>query len=71
MYEYHGQKRDANALKKFDVILTTYGTLSSEPATSPLFSLVWHRVMLDEAHLIKGRVTKVAKAAYLLQVRSC
>eukprot|EP00400_MALV-I_sp_L67-5_P000105 gene105-623_t len=69
VYEFHGNKRDANNLSQFDIVLTTYGTLSSEPADSQLFSLVWHRIMLDEAHLIKGKITKVAKAAYSLQAR--
>lgn len=60
-----------------DVVVTTYGILASEfvddaqkngenrPSTSgPIFQVEWHRVILDEAHTIKSRVTRWAKAAY-------
>lgn len=60
-----------------DVVVTTYGTLASEWIESDssggkrqsggLFELTWRRVILDEAHTIKSRVTKWAKAAYRLR----
>eukprot|EP00172_Hildenbrandia_rubra_P004303 Plantae.Rhodophyta-Hildenbrandia_rubra.ctg843.p1 GENE.Plantae.Rhodophyta-Hildenbrandia_rubra.ctg843~~Plantae.Rhodophyta-Hildenbrandia_rubra.ctg843.p1 ORF type:complete len:1232 (+),score=284.01 Plantae.Rhodophyta-Hildenbrandia_rubra.ctg843:1236-4931(+) len=34
--------------------------------TEGIFSIYWWRVVLDEAHFIKGRTTKVAQAAYRL-----
>eukprot|EP01065_Artemidia_motanka_P048192 TRINITY_DN7724_c0_g2_i1.p1 TRINITY_DN7724_c0_g2~~TRINITY_DN7724_c0_g2_i1.p1 ORF type:complete len:1135 (+),score=368.36 TRINITY_DN7724_c0_g2_i1:72-3407(+) len=34
---------------------------------SPLHCVSWNRLVLDEAHKIKGRVTGVAKAAYALK----
>jgi DNA repair protein RAD5 len=50
--------------------LTTYGTLSSEfsgdDSKSPLYAVQWHRVVLDEAHYIKEKSTKMAKACYAL-----
>lgn len=70
------------SLQYADVVVTTYGIIasecpdeSSEKADSksvrmqggPVFQLQWHRVILDEAHTIKSRVTKWARAAFRLQ----
>ena len=55
-----------------DVVLTTYGTLSSEYSNyesgghSPLFGVSFYRIVLDEAHMIKSRTTAVAKCTPLL-----
>ncbi|KAI8923155.1 SNF2 family N-terminal domain-containing protein [Entophlyctis helioformis] len=50
------------------IVITTYGTLASEHAKnredSPLYAIQWHRIVLDEAHYIKERTTRSAKAAY-------
>lgn len=59
---YHGPNRTSNAfeLSKYDVVITTYGTVSSEfsgrgskGTVSPLRQLKWFRVILDEAHTIR------------------
>jgi len=34
---------------------------------SPIHSVLWHRIILDEAHKIKGRTTSTAKSIYSLQ----
>ncbi|CAE6386859.1 unnamed protein product [Rhizoctonia solani] len=55
-----------------DVVITSYGTLSSEYAnfekgkTSQIYDVQWMRVVLDEAHYCKSRHTKNAKACYKL-----
>lgn len=53
------------------IVITTYGTLSSEfdhyQKNSALYSKNWHRIVLDEGHLIKEKTTKTAKAAYALK----
>lgn len=55
-----------------DVVITSYGTLSSEYAnvekgrSSQIYDVRWMRVVLDEAHYCKSRHTKNAKACYRL-----
>ncbi|KAG8979771.1 DNA helicase rad5, partial [Tulasnella sp. 427] len=80
-YIYHGNARaDLEALVSSDddvinVVITSYGTLSSEHAkhtrggTSSFYDMDWLRVVLDEAHYIKSRHTKTAKACYALHAR--
>lgn len=71
---YHGAGRSkfADDLKNYDVVITTYGTLSSEHGGSSkstkggLFSVYWYRIILDEAHTIKNRNAKATQAAYAL-----
>lgn len=74
---YRGDETSICA-KFADVVVTSYGVLSSEYRSSPndsdsviregpLFKLHWRRVILDEAHTIKSRGTRWAKAAYLLK----
>ncbi|KAI0643640.1 SNF2 family N-terminal domain-containing protein [Trametes meyenii] len=71
-------------LKKYDVVLTSYAVLEScfrkqhsgfkrkgriVTERSPLHLIEWNRVILDEAHNIKERVTNTAKAAFELRAR--
>lgn len=71
---HHGPKRARSfkELKKYDVVITTYQTLSSEHADSEgdlkvgCFGLNWYRIILDEAHSIKNRNAKATKAACAL-----
>jgi SWI/SNF-related matrix-associated actin-dependent regulator of chromatin subfamily A3 len=57
-YMYYGDRRtqDAEELRKYDIVLTTYATLGAElrcPDT-PVKTLEWRRIVLDEAHTIKN-----------------
>jgi DNA repair protein RAD16 len=69
-------------LRKYDVVLTTYSVVESVYRRqtsgyqkngkkafekSPLHHTEFHRVVLDEAHNIKDRTSKTAKAVYGLQ----
>lgn len=72
---YHGPGRTKfdSSLRDYDVVITTYGTLSSEhaavdevPSRRGLFSVYWYRIILDEAHTIKNRNAKATQAAYAL-----
>ena len=82
---FHGPSRaqSFSELQKFDVVLTTYATLSLElseddrqkksskkrgRADKILLGHDWYRVILDEAHTIKDKSTKTAKACF--QVRA-
>lgn len=75
---HHGPNRakSAEKLKQYDVVVTTYQTLSSEVASSGdgadglkkgCFGLHWYRIILDEAHTIKNRNAKMTKACYELR----
>ncbi|KAJ5825893.1 hypothetical protein N7474_003031 [Penicillium riverlandense] len=73
---YHGTNRakTSGSLDDYDVVITTYGTLTSESATSAsdkakksgLFSVTWYRIILDEAHTIKNRNAKATQSACAL-----
>jgi len=74
---HHGPSRTKRAedLKKYDVVITTYQTLTSEASDSSdsenglkvgCIGVHWYRVILDEAHSIKNRSAKMTKAAYRL-----
>lgn len=72
---YHGATRAkvADNLGRYDVVITTYGTLSSEyggaeqeDPKSGLFSMYWYRIILDEAHTIKNRNAKATQSACAL-----
>ncbi|KAL9031140.1 MAG: hypothetical protein Q9196_000816 [Gyalolechia fulgens] len=83
--KYHGSYKKqlaADELAKYDVVITTYGTLSTEylpkgAKTTPapfeqrgLFATNWRRVILDEAHQIRNPTSKVSLACTGLQARS-
>ncbi|RUS14420.1 SNF2 family N-terminal domain-containing protein [Endogone sp. FLAS-F59071] len=55
-----------------DVVVTSYGTVMSEwcaemgERKEGVFGIEWWRIVLDEAHQIKGRITKTAKSCFAL-----
>jgi len=68
---------EANAANAPNIIITSYGTVLSEynqvaaaggnkSAQGGIFSLNYFRIILDEAHMIKNRQSKTAKACYEL-----
>ncbi|KAL6231267.1 hypothetical protein BDW75DRAFT_49026 [Aspergillus navahoensis] len=72
---YHGNARAkaTDRLDDYDVVITTYGTLTSEhnavaknDKKAGIFSVYWYRIILDEAHTIKNRNAKATQAAYAL-----
>ncbi|RYP73707.1 hypothetical protein DL771_003420 [Monosporascus sp. 5C6A] len=76
-YVYHGSGRmkDAKRLAEYDLVLTTYGSVSSEVGARkkgksgpyPLEEIGWFRVVLDEAHMIREQSTQQFKAICRLQ----
>ncbi|CAN6438650.1 unnamed protein product [Victoria cruziana] len=74
LFVHYGQSRpkDAKFLAQYDVVLTTYGVLSSEflaenaEDNGGLYSVRWFRVVLDEAHTIKSSKSQVSMAAAAL-----
>jgi SNF2 family DNA or RNA helicase len=74
---YHGANRikDVNKLVEFDLVITTYGSVSSELSARskgkqgmyPLEEIGWFRIVLDEAHMIRDHTTLQFKAMCRLQ----
>ncbi|RDA91670.1 hypothetical protein CP533_0062 [Ophiocordyceps camponoti-saundersi (nom. inval.)] len=74
---YHGPNRikDAAKLASFDIVITTYGSVSNELSTRrkrgeglyPLEEIGWFRIVLDEAHMIREQSTLQFKAMCRLQ----
>jgi SWI/SNF-related matrix-associated actin-dependent regulator of chromatin subfamily A3 len=70
---YHGASRQSatKSMKDHGVVVTSYGTLSSDVATGgPLSTHSWRRVVLDEGHTIRNAKTKAAEAACKLKAQS-
>jgi len=66
-YKHYGNSRtnDVEDLKKYDMMLTTYRTLTNEcfrRMRCPLRKIEWWRVILDEAHVIKNANAKRSRA---------
>ncbi|CAJ1915809.1 unnamed protein product [Sphenostylis stenocarpa] len=61
-YLYYGERRakDTEELKKHDLVLTTYTTLSNESGSMPGKQMEWRRIILDEAHTIKNFSAKLS-----------
>nr|POF04824.1 isoform 2 of helicase-like transcription factor [Quercus suber] len=89
VYTYHGAGRvsmDAEALSKYDVVITTYQTLATDymprkkgssnkqPARelrpTGLYSMEWRRVILDEGHIVRNPTSKGAAAVTALMSKS-
>ncbi|KIJ52509.1 hypothetical protein M422DRAFT_202622 [Sphaerobolus stellatus SS14] len=78
---WHGNNReDLDSILedqgKINVVITSYGVLGSEWTKhettqngSPLFQVEWLRVVLDEAHNCKSRLSRTAKACCSLKAR--
>ncbi|KAJ4300436.1 hypothetical protein N0V88_003111 [Collariella sp. IMI 366227] len=74
---YHGTNRikDPVQLAQFDLVITTYGSLTSElnarikrkRGLYPLEEVAWFRIVLDEAHTIREQATLAFKSVCRLQ----
>ncbi|KAI5458906.1 SNF2 family N-terminal domain-containing protein [Mariannaea sp. PMI_226] len=59
---YHGPTRHDvwRDIERYDIVLTTYDTIRSDGLKNPLlFQHRWARIVLDEAHKIRNRTSKV------------
>ncbi|KAM0325499.1 hypothetical protein ACHAQA_007486 [Verticillium albo-atrum] len=76
-YVYHGATRirDVEQLSQYDLVITTYGSISTElgirnkrkPGKYPMEEIGWFRIVLDEAHMIRETSTQQFKAIVRLQ----
>jgi non-specific serine/threonine protein kinase len=67
---HHGNARSRNAeeLSKFNIIITTYGTLRSD--INIFLQILFDYIILDESQAIKNPSSKVTKAATLLTAKN-
>ena len=65
--DYTGTLRDPAAIRRADLVLTTYGTLRRDVAA--MHEIEFDYAILDEAQAIKNAATASAKAARLLRAR--
>ncbi|HJL45362.1 MAG TPA: DEAD/DEAH box helicase, partial [Polyangiaceae bacterium LLY-WYZ-15_(1-7)] len=67
--EYHGSKRHARwaDVPTADIVLTSYPILLRDEET--ITSRPWHFVVLDEAHAIKNRKSRLFRAAKTIEAR--
>ncbi|OVA03130.1 SNF2-related [Macleaya cordata] len=72
VYMYYGTRTDdPEELQRYDVVLTTYGTLVAEHLNnrSPIKKIEWFRVVLDEAHVIKNVKSSQSEAVLALKAK--
>ncbi|KAI6323733.1 hypothetical protein MCOR34_001720 [Pyricularia oryzae] len=72
VYIHHGPSRlrDSEEVESYGVVITTYGTMTSEGSKGPLSKIQWRRVVLDEGHTIRNSDTLTALAACELKATS-
>lgn len=63
----HGEISKSCSGPSADDDYTTYDGAQPDLSGSPLHAIEWSRIILDEAHRIKGRTNSTAMAAYALQ----
>lgn len=62
---FHGANRiyRAKELARHDVVITTYQVAASEhKADGCLYKVKWHRIILDEGHVIRNHKSKQSEA---------
>ncbi|KAM3138535.1 hypothetical protein pb186bvf_009287 [Paramecium bursaria] len=68
VFLYYGNERNQFDLSQYDIVISTYGTVSHEytkkEKEQSIFYYNWFRIILDEAHYIKGRTIQVSQAIY-------
>ncbi|KAF2089403.1 transcription termination factor 2 [Saccharata proteae CBS 121410] len=73
VYMHHGpsRTRDPKALGEYDLVITTYQTVSSElkNQAQPISQVNWFRIVLDEAHMIRAQATQQSQAVCALSAQ--
>ncbi|KAK6342296.1 hypothetical protein TWF718_007699 [Orbilia javanica] len=69
VYEPAGRKLVKPCFEEYDLVITTYGAIANSRSrtTKDLSEFHWRRIILDEAHTIRERSTKQAKAIFALE----
>jgi SNF2 family DNA or RNA helicase len=69
---YHGQNKKTITQEEFNsrpIILTTYNTIQNKKNTL-VNSVVWNRIIFDEAHHLRNKKTKIHKACACINGRA-
>lgn len=67
---YRNTKDVTKNLSNYDVVITTYNTLSANcPKNAIISTIVWKRIILDEAHTMRNTKTKIHKIVCDLSAR--
>ncbi|KAK3323152.1 SNF2 family N-terminal domain-containing protein [Cercophora scortea] len=75
---YHGPKRGEQAenFQDYEIVITNYETVTADnrkasktEAIGPLHRMKWHRIILDEAHIIRNRKSGLFEAVSKLEAR--
>ncbi|XP_032356115.1 helicase-like transcription factor isoform X2 [Etheostoma spectabile] len=72
VYLYYGSERNRSKafLSSQDVVITTYNVLSADSGNkSPLHSINWLRVVLDEGHVVRNPNAQMSKAVLGLKAQ--
>jgi DNA repair protein RAD5 len=64
---YHGANCKAQNLKDYDIVLTTYGVVCNASHSKAISDIQWRRVILDEGHIVKNRLSRRAVAVFQLR----
>ncbi|KAF4126809.1 SWI/SNF-related matrix-associated actin-dependent regulator of chromatin subfamily A3 [Geosmithia morbida] len=69
---YHGQKKPppGTKLTDYDVVITSYGKLTTLDPALLSADVEWRRLVLDEGHIIRNAKTKMALAACRVRAKS-
>ena len=71
VYDGNKNKITPKTASRNDVVITSYRLLAddSRKPKSTIFNILWHRVVLDEAHTIRTKEAQWSQAAFRLQAK--